>query len=251
MPNHVRNIVKMEGIVNLPLFVMNDGIKCFDFNKIISMPESLNIESGSMTDQCIMYYLTDRCTLPVICIGEEKLGVARKLISNRYCKGDDWLKIVFERVMVRAYVASESERNKMYQDGKTYLDNYEKYGYTTWHDWCCKNWGTKWNAYANEQENEDTIIFDTAWSNPEPVMLKLSEMYPKAMIEHWWADEDMGSNDGYRVYWGGGIIEGDYHDSCSNEAYETYIKCWGESQCLYQDEDGLWQRYDCDTCHRC
>ena len=49
----------------------------------------------------------------------------------------------------------------------------------------------------------------------------------------------MGSNDGHRIYQGGQIIDGDYCDSCSNEAYEVYIKCWGESECLYQDEDGL------------
>ena len=51
MPNHVKNVVKMEGITNLPLFVEEDGKICFDFNKIINMPESLNIESGSMTDE--------------------------------------------------------------------------------------------------------------------------------------------------------------------------------------------------------
>lgn len=51
MPNHVKNVVKMEGITNLPLFVEEDGKRCFDFNKIILMPESLNIESGSMTDE--------------------------------------------------------------------------------------------------------------------------------------------------------------------------------------------------------
>ena len=32
MPNHVKNVVKMEGITNLPLFVEEDGKKCFDFN---------------------------------------------------------------------------------------------------------------------------------------------------------------------------------------------------------------------------
>jgi len=76
-------------------------------------------------------------------------------------------------------------------------------------------------------------------------------MYPDATIEHWWADEDMGNNDGYRVYQGGQIVDGDYCDSCSNEAYEVYIKCWGESECLYQDEEGMWKHQDCDTCHGC
>ena len=251
MPNHVKNIIKMEGICNLPLFREEDGKKCFDFNTIIPMPESLNIESGSMTDECIIYYLTERCTIPVSCIGEEKLEKARQTVHNMFSKSDEWLRTVFERVMERAYKAGESERSKMSQKGQTYVSNYEKYGCTTWYDWCCKFWGTKWNAYSNEQESEDTISFETAWSNPEPVMLKLSEMYPEATIEHWWADEDMGSNDGYRVYRGGEIVEGDYYDSCSNEAYDTYIQCWGETNCLYKDEDGNWKHHDCENCNGC
>lgn len=251
MPNHVKNIVKMEGIVNLPLFREEDGVQCFDFNKIIPMPESLNIDSGSVPDECIMYYLTERCVVPLDCLDEERADLLRKLISNIFSTNDEWLWIIFRRVLEMVFKATESERNTMYQKGQIYVSNYQKYGHTTWYYWCNANWGTKWNAYDNEQEDEDTITFETAWSNPEPVMLKLSEMYPEAVIEHWWADEDMGSNDGHRVYHGGVIVEGDYYDQCSNEAYETYIKCWGESECLYQDEDGLWQHYNCNTCHRC
>lgn len=251
MPNNVKNIVRMAGIVNLPLFVMDGAVKCFDFNKMIPMPESLEIESGSMEDICIMYYLTKRCTIPVRCIGEENLKLARKLVSNMFTKSDEWLRTVFESAMEEAYRSPESKRDEMYQNGQTYIDNYEKYGCTTWYDWRYKYWGTKWNAYDNDQKGEDAIIFETAWSNPEPVMLKLSEMYPEATIEHWWADEDIGSNDGYRVYRGGEIVRGGYYDSCSNEAYGTYIKCWGESECLEQDKDGNWQRKNCDTCHGC
>lgn len=239
MPNHVKNIVKMEGITKLPLFKTEydeyekRDVVCFDFNKIIPMPESLNVESGSMETVAIE-------------------AVNRKLSQRRYD---------FQQAYSRPQMSDEDYQQRLKNYGKTeeellelglqYIANKVRYGATSWYDWCCDNWGTKWNAYSNEQEDEDTIIFETAWSNPEPIMLKLSEIYPEATIEHWWADEDMGSNDGYRVYRGGEIVEGDYHDSCSNEAYETYIKCWGESQCLYQDEDGLWQHYDCDTCHRC
>lgn len=58
MPNHVRNIVKMKGITALPLFTEKedyDGkmVPAFDFNKIIPMPESLNVESGSVEDTAI------------------------------------------------------------------------------------------------------------------------------------------------------------------------------------------------------
>ena len=87
MPNHVKNVVKMEGITNLPLFVEEDGKKCFDFIKIILMPESLNIESGSMTDECAMYYLTEKCTIPVGCLDAEKMKTAKGIIGNLFFKG--------------------------------------------------------------------------------------------------------------------------------------------------------------------
>lgn len=34
MPNHVKNVVKMEGITNLPLFVEEDGKRRFDLIKL-------------------------------------------------------------------------------------------------------------------------------------------------------------------------------------------------------------------------
>lgn len=179
------------------------------------------------------------------------MKTAKGIIGNLFSKQEDWLREIFNRAMTKAYKETEAKKIEMYEKGKTYIENYEKYGCTTWYDWCTKYWGTKWNAYSNEQRDEDTIEFETAWSNPEPIMLKLSEMYPEATIEHWWADEDMGSNDGYRVYRGGKIVEGDYCDMCSNEAYETYVECWGESECLYKDDEGLWQRRSCEECHGC
>ncbi|MCM1102022.1 MAG: hypothetical protein NC398_11630 [Acetatifactor muris] len=239
MPNHVKNIVRMEGITKLPLFKTEydeyekRDVTCFDFNKIIPMPESLNMVSGSIETLAIE-------------------AVNRRLSQRRYG---------FQQKYSQPQMSDEEYQQRIESHGKTeeelldlglqYISNKVKYGATSWYDWCCDNWGTKWNAYSNEQEDEDTISFETAWSNPEPVMLKLSEMYPEATIEHWWADEDMGSNDGYRVYQGGQIVDGDYCDSCSNEAYEIYIKCWGESECLYQDEDGMWKRHECSTCHKC
>ena len=44
MPNHVMSIMRMNGIPKLPLFIKNQygGLE-FDFNKLIPMPESLNL----------------------------------------------------------------------------------------------------------------------------------------------------------------------------------------------------------------
>lgn len=62
MPNHVTNILKFNG--NAERFqemlgrIQNEeyGRGSIDFNKIIPMPESLNIQSGSMTRRGLEAY---------------------------------------------------------------------------------------------------------------------------------------------------------------------------------------------------
>ena len=51
-----------------------------------------------------------------------------------------------------------------------------------WYDWHCDFWGTKWNAIDCKIVDDDTITFDTAWSVPEPILLRLSEMFPEEEI---------------------------------------------------------------------
>lgn len=243
MPNHVKNVVKMKGITALPLFTVDDdGEKFFDFNKMIPMPESLDIESGSMTDECIIYYLTGRCIKKIWELESEKIDLIRKLV-----RGDNaWLAQIWERACKKG--AEVKEDREMYTKGRIYIDNHFKYGYTTWYDWCRTNWGTKWNAYEYSEIDADTIEFETAWNAPEPVMKKLAEMYPDIEIEHKWADEDMGHNSGCCTYYKGEVSGG--YDETDNEAYAHYVECWGESECLYE-EDGVWKRKTCEECKAC
>lgn len=153
--------------------------------------------------------------------------------------------------MVRKQMSSATceERDKAYETGRQYVSNYEKYSFPTWYEWCIHNWGTKWNASDTVILNTDTILFDTAWSNPEPVIMKLAEMYPDAEIEHWWADENIGYNTGHRVI-RNGEEQVEYFDGDRN-AYEIYQMCWGESDCVYLDENDTLQSRDCDTCDGC
>lgn len=238
MPNHVRNIVKMKGITALPLFTEKedyDGkmVPAFDFNKIIPMPESLNVESGSVEDTAIE-------------VAMRRIGrMERRFERGRVAPG-----MSDERHQTAIGICNKTE-DELCELGLQYLSNQARYGATSWYDWCYKNWGTKWNAYENKQPGTDTIIFETAWAPPEPVIAQLAKMYPEAEIEHWWADEDTGSNDGYAKYSGGEAVEFIEYESCSHEAYATYVLCWGESECLYQDEHGNWCRRNCDECHGC
>lgn len=131
------------------------------------------------------------------------------------------------------------------------LHNMIFYGATSWYEWCIKHWGTKWNSYDNVKVDPNVITFKTAWNAPEPVIAQLAKMYPEVEIEHWWASEDMGCTTGYTKYSGGEAAIMLYYDKWSDEAYATYVRCWGETPCLYQDEDGKWHHRDCDECHSC
>lgn len=252
MPNHIRNVIKMQGISKLPLFkAYDDGSKGFDFNKLIPMPKSLNMDSGSMVEDYTIYYLTDKCTVPISRLSAEKKAVIDRLIARNSFGSKEWIQMKFNKVMERAFDETELNRKKMYEDGKTYVENIQNYGHATWYDWCSANWNTKWNAYDNEIEGPDCIKFSTAWANPEPVIRKLAEMYPEVKIEHWWADEDTGCNTGYRIFEGGKETE-EFIENCSKEAYDCYEFCWGEmSECFHKDENGNWVRHECEGCTGC
>lgn len=259
MPNYVKCRLTMRGISNAPLFTEDEEKKpYFDFNKIIKMPESLMIESGSMTDQCIVYYLTDRCTLPLRALTKNRKEIIKKTVCNMFA-GTGWAQEVFNRALKDTNGKSEEEKDALYQKGKTYVENYQKYGATTWYDWCCEHWGTKWNACDSEVKSEDVVEFETAWSAPLPIVEQLSRMYPEKVVSIMWADEDTGSNTGEIAYQNGSaaldstgnVIAYNMPDNQSSEAYNIYVELWGESNCLSKDADGNWQHKDCETCHGC
>lgn len=237
MPNHIKNIIKMQDIVSLPFYnpdkyETGGGI---DFNKLIPMPESLNIEDGS-----IEYLALD--------------AINRKLNARMYAN-------IFKPNQIPLFLSNDEYDKRVKNSGKTeqqlielglqYITNTVKHNAPTWYDWCCEHWGTKWNAYSDKKVDDDTISFETAWAPPLPIMVKLSELYPNTLIEHWWADEDVGHNVGHTIYQGGKISSGGFEVDKSNEAYKIYIECWDRQQCFYVDENSKLCFRDCDKCNRC
>lgn len=247
MPNYVKNRVVMEGIADLPLFREVDGKKHFDFNRLIPMPKELEMEEGSITEEVIIYYLTERCSISIQALQGDKANMARTLVQNMF--SEKWHEEIFRRVQVKMAGASEAEKDIAYDKGRQYISNFMEYGFTTWYGWRNHNWGTKWNACDTEILDKDTIVFDTAWSNPDPIMEKLGEIYPGIRIEHWWADEDVGSNTGHRVMFDGGVVEERFDGD--RDAYSIYTMLWGDSKCVYLDENGIIQHRDCDDSTGC
>jgi hypothetical protein len=59
--------------------------------------------------------------------------------------------------------------------------NLEKYGYSTWYDFCVNEWGTKWEIGADGNPAQDIpgglmLGFESAWSPPIAAYEKLLEM---------------------------------------------------------------------------
>ena len=155
MPNHVENRLTFECSPEELQKILEDiqydpdrsneeytGIGTFDFNKIVPMPESLNIECGSRTDRSIDYYLNainpktadfgipkytfDRFTSLVNQLNEKRsFGHFKTRMTGdeiaeatKYDTPDDILKL-----------------------GKTAVTNFINYGSTGWYDWQSKTGG--------------------------------------------------------------------------------------------------------------
>lgn len=81
--------------------------------------------------------------------------------------------------------ADLDKKSKEYEKktGKHMKDGFNSGGY----EWCCKNWGTKWGICNAELRGvEDDRVeygFESAWSPPIPVVLKMSVMFPELEFE--------------------------------------------------------------------
>lgn len=63
----------------------------------------------------------------------------------------------------------------------------ELHGSPDWYEWCCANWGTKWNAgdvVLKETKTSLKYTFQTAWAPPVPVIAKLAGMFPSLTFVH-------------------------------------------------------------------
>lgn len=231
MPNHITNrlTVKTEGerLEEILAAIQSDSIGrgSIDFNKLIPMPESLNIESGSKTDRAISVYLT-ALNLHSPNMGCEKMEYNQLLeLRDRINGSDTFYKFQCEMSPEElSKVTQYCPLDEMLALGKTAVDNFIQYGSIDWYQWCNKNWGTKWNAYGYDYigipSRDNVLTYLTAWDGVPELMAALSSRFPDVEFQYEYADEDVGTNVGRVDFLGGETIYEDIPDTHSKEAFE-------------------------------
>jgi hypothetical protein len=164
-----------------------------DFDKIIKMPESLNITSDgflSPMDNQFSTYIKFK----------DHLDELRQFCQN-----------------------NPEEKDRTVQNFILGVKNYIDFGYTSWYRWSIENWGTKWNSSECENLSENVFEFTTAWSGVPNLINLMSKEFPEVVFVYEYSDEDTGCNCGIGKY-SDGEIEFKKLDNCSKDAYELAFK---------------------------
>lgn len=228
IPNYIINQVRFSGeesrIAELLDFIKPDKNESsehsavIDFNKIIPMPESLNVDAGSLEVPCLSAILT--AINPIT----EDFG-EKKLQPDEFRETVNKVNAFYSHS--KPNVMAANVNRQALEKGRIYLDNIMNYGAPTWYEWRIKAWGCKWEAGNQEAVSSDTIEFTTPWSAPVPILQALSEKFPDITISSRWADEDVGVNTGEAEFKGGEISELTRFEVHSKEAFELAAELWG------------------------
>lgn len=213
MPNHVTNkltfIGEQEEIKKLTDAIRSEESKetliAIDFEKIIPMPKELRAEVHSGIDSAVKW------ALKMIQMNVEDMKSEKEITA-----------ITKQLESISAY-RQKSPLEFSDEDWCLFiqcLNNVRKYGHMYWYSWSIENWGTKWNAYEQSEE-ENLICFDTAWSTPFPVIKRLSELFPKVQITLEYADENIGYNVGNHTFRKGELITSFAPEGGSYEARKS------------------------------
>ena len=235
MPNHLMSKIHFSGEQSR-IDELLESIKgeetLFDFNRVIPMPESLNIEAGTHTENGLKAY--------------------RDFITAYTMDGTvekDLLNIPKEKEEIFLKARPDINLDE-WNLGRTAFQNEQKYGSKTWYEFHIQAWGSKWNSYNSEMAEDNTIEFNTAWTNVKPVVLALSQKFPNIEISYRWADEDIGINMGDVTFKNGECVDEISFDNDSKEAIEFAADMWGidleEEGFVFNEKLGTYERQDMD-----
>lgn len=230
MPNYVKNNITIIGtndkIHECLEFCKSDDSE-FDFNKIVPMPEELNIDESSKNDIAIKSYL--------LSLNDEQANKVHDILR----RVPDILHGNLDQALKDKNYISPDNSDEYIELGKRLVDNCSKYGCTTWYEWSYSNWGTKWNAMEVEiidSPEECSVYFDTAWNAPVPIFSALSKKFPDLIFSISYADEDIGSNCGYMNF-ANGIQESEKIFEYGDDSVAFACDVWGYDPKEYLEDE--------------
>ena len=198
MPNHISNTIKFKK-KDREKFLQYLDQGNFDFDKLVKMPKEFEKMGGDRGEVKGIVKEWEEFTKDVQITSlnvDEYIGKFRRTVKEspeEYPKSAETANLV-TMADGRGGTSVPSFQYQMYRiAGKV------KYGFSSWYYWSIANWGTKWNAYETEFD-EEYLYFKTAWDTPLPIFEKLAELNPDTQFQVKYYDEDTGRNCGIIEY---------------------------------------------------
>lgn len=243
MPNHVTNILRVSGdpaqVKAMFEVIQSDeiGLGSIDFNKVLPMPPSLDMEYGSRAERGMKLYQD---------FSAESTALAMANVVKPDADHENRV-----AALVKKYEELTKDDPDLLKLGKQCCNNIKNYGHPSWYQWSVANWGTKWNSYGYDklatprEFDGEHIEFQTAWTRAEPVISRLAKQYPDLTFEYLWADEDFGHNTGKKEFQNGEEIFSDIPRGGSKEALELAAEVHGmdlsEMGYQYNEKSGTYE----------
>lgn len=213
MPNHVSHRLHIKGDAEQlikfreELFtVEKEGeLPQLDFNKVIPMPESVrSTESSTSVNLGLFAILAqqpaeaadgDGTSLAARATADARVKALRILTSSRSVN----VSFLMSPAWVEQHGCTDLNDPKLVEwikekypgavaSAENVIKAYAETGFPNWYDWSVARWGTKWNAYQTvltdlPEGDGLELLFETAWSPPEPVLRAIAARFPGLIFQ--------------------------------------------------------------------
>ena len=203
MPNHVTNELTCEHKTTLDSLAGGDPVEPIDFNKIVSMPESLHGDvSGTVKDWArIAFGVFDLTTLL-----NASVDVMTAIRNSSWTSAAGAMKRDTLLRLMTAGPAPKDFDDAQFEQFIHCIRCLRQFGHAGALEWAVAKWGTKWNAYHQSRVSDTVVQFHTAWTPPTAAIQALSRKYPAESFRLRWASENVGYETGIVTFKGGELV---------------------------------------------